>query len=139
MYQTLASSGSGYVHTDQYFNELNVDAHLTGTGPEIVKDLDGRAPDYFIACVGTAGSSTGVATALRRHNPGVRVVGLVAHKSDFIPGIRTIDEVHEVGLFDPRVYDTVETVSADDAIDGLLTLVRRCGMLAGPTGGGAYQ
>ncbi len=139
MYQRLAGTDGGYLHTDQYFNELNVEAHRTGTGPEIVKDLDGRAPDYFIACVGTAGSSTGVAAALRQHNPQVRVVGLVAHKSDFIPGIRTIDEVHEVGLFDPGVYDSVETITADDAIDGLLTLTRRCGTLAGPTGGGAYQ
>ncbi|MBQ0988596.1 pyridoxal-phosphate dependent enzyme [Micromonospora sp. PSH03] len=139
MYHRLAGSSGGYLHTDQYFNELNVDAHLNGTGPEILKDLDGRVPDYFIACVGTAGSSTGVAAVLRQHNPDVRVVGLVAHKSDFIPGIRTIDEVHEVGLFDPDVYDTVETITADDAIDGLLTLVRRCGTLAGPTGGGAYQ
>ena len=66
------------------------------------------------------------------------VVGLVAGKSDFIPGIRNIDEVHEVGLFDPQTYDTIEAVSADEAIDGLLDLVRRCGILAGPTGGGAY-
>lgn len=139
MHQVLAAAGSGYLHTDQYFNELNADAHLHGTGPEIIKDLDGRAPDYFIACVGTAGSSTGVAAALRLHNPDVRVVGLVAQKSDFIPGIRNIDEVHEVGLFDPEVYDAIEAISADDAIDGLLTLVRRCGTLAGPTGGGAYQ
>ena len=139
MHQRLAAGGGGYLHTDQYFNDLNVDAHLNGTGPEIVKDLDGRAPDYFIACVGTAGSSTGVAAALRQHNPDVQVVGLVAHKSDFIPGIRTIDEVQEVGLFDPGVYDTIDTITADDAIDGLLTLVRRCGTLAGPTGGGAYQ
>jgi cysteine synthase/rhodanese-related sulfurtransferase len=139
MHQSLAAGGSGYLHTDQYFNELNVDAHRNGTGPEIVKDLDGRAPDYFIACIGTAGSSTGVAAALRQDNPGVRVIGLVAHKSDFIPGIRTIDEVHEVGLFDPGVYDAIDTITADDAIDGLLTLVRRCGTLAGPTGGGAYQ
>jgi cysteine synthase/rhodanese-related sulfurtransferase len=139
MHRTLAASDTGYVHTDQYFNERNVEAHLHGTGPEIVKDLDGRAPDVFVACVGTAGSSTGVARALRQHNPDVRVVGLVAHKSDFIPGIRTIDEVHEVGLFDPGVYDAIETITADDAIDGLLTLVRRCGTLAGPTGGGAYQ
>ncbi|WP_127498921.1 pyridoxal-phosphate dependent enzyme [Actinoplanes solisilvae] len=139
MHRTLTSNGSGYVHTDQYFNELNVEAHLHGTGPEIVKDLDGRAPDYFIACVGTAGSSTGVARALRQHDPDVRVLGLVAAKSDFIPGIRTIDEVHEVGLFDPGVYDTIETITSDDAIDGLLTLVRRCGTPAGPTGGGAFQ
>jgi cysteine synthase/rhodanese-related sulfurtransferase len=138
MYRTLGEAG-GYLHTDQYFNPRNVDAHLEGTGPEIIGDLDGRAPDYFVACVGTAGSSTGVATVLRRHNPQVTVVGLVAGKSDFIPGIRTIDEVHEVGLFDPTTYDTIAAVSADDAIDGLLTLVRRCGMLAGPTGGGAYQ
>jgi S-sulfo-L-cysteine synthase (O-acetyl-L-serine-dependent) len=139
MHRSLAAAGTGYLHTDQYFNPLNVDAHRHGTGPEIVADLDGRAPDYFVACVGTAGSSTGVAAALRRHNPGLQVVGLVAHKADFIPGIRTIDEVHEVGLFDPGVYDAIETITADDAVDGLLTLVRRCGTLAGPTGGGAYQ
>lgn len=139
MYRTVSAAGGGYLHTDQYFNDLNVDAHVQGTGPEIIADLDGRAPDYFIACVGTAGSSTGVARVLREHNPDVTVVGLVAEKSDFIPGIRDIDEVHEVGLFDPGVYDTIEAVSSDEAIDGLLTLVRRCGTLAGPTGGGAYQ
>ncbi|MEU8816151.1 pyridoxal-phosphate dependent enzyme [Actinoplanes sp. NPDC048796] len=139
MHQALAADGSGYVHTDQYFNDNNIEAHFAGTGAEIVKDLDGRAPDYFIACVGTAGSSTGVARALRQHDPDVRVIGLVARKSDFIPGIRTIDEVHEVGLFDPDVYDGLETISADEAIDGMLTLIRRCGTPAGPTGGGAYQ
>jgi cysteine synthase/rhodanese-related sulfurtransferase len=139
MHQMLADSDSGYLHTDQYYNRRNIGAHVHGTGPEIIADLDGRAPDYFIACVGTAGSSTGVATVLRHHNPDVTVVGLVAEKSDFIPGIRNIDEVHEVGLFDPDLYDCIEAVSADEAIDGLLTLVRRCGTLAGPTGGGAYQ
>jgi cysteine synthase/rhodanese-related sulfurtransferase len=139
MYQAITAGGDGYLHTDQYFNDLNAEAHARGTGPEIVADLGGQAPDYFIACVGTAGSSTGVARVLREHNPAVTVVGLVAQKSDFIPGIRNIDEVHEVGLFDPDVYDTIEAVSADEAIDGLLTLARRCGTLAGPTGGGAYQ
>ncbi|MFD5466557.1 pyridoxal-phosphate dependent enzyme [Kitasatospora sp. NPDC127059] len=138
IHRMLSEAESGYLHTDQYYSPLNLDAHLTGTGPEIVRDLDGRAPDVFVACVGTAGSSTGVATVLRAHNPAVEVVGLVAHKSDFIPGIRTIDEVHEVGLFDPGTYDRIESVTADQAIDGMLTLVRRCGLLAGPTGGGAY-
>jgi len=138
MHRTLAGAG-GYLYTDQYYNSRNTGAHLDGTGPEIIDDLDGRAPDYFIACIGTAGSSTGVAAVLRRHNPNVKVVGLVAQKSDFIPGIRNIDEVHEVGLFDPGVYDSIEAVSTDEAIDGLLALVRRCGILAGPTGGGAFQ
>ncbi|WP_217145830.1 pyridoxal-phosphate dependent enzyme [Streptomyces sp. AC627_RSS907] len=138
-HQALSDPGSTYLHTDQYFNPRNVEAHAAGTGPEIVKDLDGRVPDWFVACVGTAGSSTGVARVLREHDPRVRVLGLVAHKSDFIPGIRTIDEVHQVGLFDPATYDTIESVTSDEAIDGMLTLIRRCGLLSGPTGGAAYQ
>jgi [CysO sulfur-carrier protein]-thiocarboxylate-dependent cysteine synthase len=138
-HQTLTGPDDTYLHTDQYFNPRNTEAHAAGTGPEIVKDLDGRAPDWFVACVGTAGSSTGVARVLREHDPGVRVVGLVAHKSDFIPGIRTIDEVHQVGLFDPATYDTIESVTADEAIDGMLTLIRRCGLLTGPTGGAAFH
>ncbi|MFE2598528.1 pyridoxal-phosphate dependent enzyme [Streptomyces sp. NPDC059396] len=137
-HRALSDPDSAYLHTDQYFNDRNTEAHTLGTGPEIVKDLDGRVPDWFVACVGTAGSSTGVARVLREHDPRVRVVGLVADKSDFIPGIRTIDEVHEVGLFDPATYDTMESVTADEAIDGMLTLARRCGILAGPTGGAAY-
>lgn len=137
-HQALTEPGSGYVYTDQYHNARNTQAHVTGTGPEILADLDGRAPDHFVACVGTAGSSTGVAEVLRAHDPRVEVVGLVAHKSDFVPGIRTIDEVQEVGLFDPSAYDTIATVTADQAIDGMLTLARRCGMPAGPTGGAAY-
>jgi cysteine synthase/rhodanese-related sulfurtransferase len=137
-HQQLNRPGSAHLHTDQYFNALNTEAHATGTGPEIIADLDGRSPDWFVACVGTAGSSTGVARALRAHDPAVRVVGLVGQKADFIPGIRTLDEVQEVGIFDPATYDTLEAVSADEAIDGMLTLLRRCGLLAGPTGGAAY-
>lgn len=138
-HRALSDPGSTYLHTDQYFNPRNVEAHAEGTGPEIVKDLDGRAPDWFIACVGTAGSSTGVARVLREHDPRVRVLGLVAHPSDFIPGIRTLDEVHQVGLFDPATYDTIESVTSDEAIDGMITLIRRCGLLSGPTGGAAYH
>ncbi|MFD4243311.1 pyridoxal-phosphate dependent enzyme [Streptomyces sp. NPDC058525] len=137
-HQRLSRPDSALLHTDQYFNPLNAEAHAQGTGPEIIADLDGRAPDWFVACVGTAGSSTGVARALRAHDPAVRVVGLVGEKSDFIPGIRTLDEVQEVGLFDPATYDTIEGVSSDEAIDGMVTLMRRCGLLAGPTGGAAY-
>ncbi|MFJ8277120.1 pyridoxal-phosphate dependent enzyme [Streptomyces griseoviridis] len=138
-HQALSEPGSAHLHTDQYFNPRNVEAHATGTGPEIIKDLDGRAPDWFIACVGTAGSSTGVARVLREHDGDVRVLGLVADKSDFIPGIRTIDEVHQVGLFDPATYDSLAAVTSQQAIDGMMTLIRRCGLLSGPTGGAAYH
>ncbi|NED13014.1 pyridoxal-phosphate dependent enzyme [Streptomyces sp. SID9124] len=138
-HQALTEHGDRYLHTDQYFNSRNVEAHASGTGPEIVKDLDGHVPDWFIACVGTAGSSTGVAKVLREHDSRVRVLGLVADKGDFIPGIRTLDEVRQVGLFDPATYDSLAPVTSQEAIDGMVTLIRRCGLLSGPTGGAAYQ
>ena len=115
IHREISRDSERYFHTDQYFNERNIAAHVDGTGPEILRDLNG-APDHFIACVGTAGSSTGVARVLREADSRVRVLGLVAHKTDFIPGIRNIDEVHEVGLFDPDNYDRIEAVSADEAM-----------------------
>jgi cysteine synthase/rhodanese-related sulfurtransferase len=137
-HRTLVESDSGWLHTDQYFNPRNTQAHIDGTGVEILADLDGRCPDVFAACVGTAGSSTGVATVLRAANQGVRVLGLVADKADFIPGIRTIDEAHQVGLFQPDTYDHLAPVTSAEAIDGMVTLNRRCGILGGPTSGAAY-
>lgn len=137
MYRRLTEERSQFLHTDQYFNPLNRQAHEDATGPEIVTDLDGRVPDYFIACVGTAGSSTGVASALRARGE-VAVWGVVADRSDFIPGIRTADELTEVGLFDPDTFDRIDAVTSQQAIDGMLALNRRCGILGGPTAGAAY-
>ncbi len=138
IYRDLSAGDSSYFHTDQYFNPRNTQAHVFGTGAEIVTDLDGQVPDYFIAGVGTSGSSTGTALVLRKYNPDVEVIGIISHKSDFIPGIRNVDEVHEVGLFDPSNYDVIEAVTSAEAIDGMMTLIRRCGVLSGPTGGAAY-
>ena len=137
-HRALTASSAGYLHTDQYFNPRNVAAHRDGTGPEILADLDGRCPDVFAATIGTAGSSTGVADTLRRADPDVQVLGLVAAAGDYIPGIRTLDEAHEVGLFRPETYDRIDAVTSAEAIDAMLVLVRRCGILGGPTSGAAY-
>ena len=134
----LAENPGKYYHTDQYFNPKNRAAHYEGTGQEIIDDL-GTAPDFFIAGLGTAGSSSGITQKLKEHNPELITVGIVAEKSDFIPGIRTIDEMYEVGLFQPDQYKNIEVVSSHQAVEGALQLVRKVGLLAGPTTGSTYQ
>lgn len=127
-----------YYHTDQYFNPKNKAAHYEGTGQEIIDDL-GSAPDFFIAGLGTAGSSSGITEKLKENNSKLETVGIVADKADFIPGIRTIDEMYEVGLFNPENFKNIEVISSQVAIDGTLELIRKVGLLAGPTTGSTYK
>ena len=51
----------GYVSPNQYENELNVQAHYQGTGPEIWPQTQGEI-GYFFAAFGTFGTITGVGT-----------------------------------------------------------------------------
>jgi len=63
---------------DQYINPNNPDAHLYGTGPEIVEQLAqiGGKVDMIVAGTGTGGTLTGIAKAVQKSNPDVQVVGV---------------------------------------------------------------
>ena len=133
----MASAPGRYFHTSQYTNELNTEAHRSGTGPEIAADVGGPV-HYFIAGLGTTGSSRGTSEYLGSINPSLDVVGVIAKKGQIVPGIRNGDEMHEVGLFRKDVYSHIVEVDTNDAIDGVLTLCRSLGVLAGPTSGAAF-
>ena len=59
----------------QFNNDANPAAHAATTGPEILEQLSlaGRAPDAFIAGVGTGGTVMGVGRYLRDWRPEVRI------------------------------------------------------------------
>jgi cysteine synthase B len=127
------AAGGRYFHTAQYVNEDNVRAHFATTGAEIADAL-GRV-DVFVGGLGTTGSSRGVIERLRQLNPSFLGIGVVASGGDHIPGIRTAEELREVGLYRPELYDGIEVVSAAEAIDWMLRLLREAGLPAGPTSG----
>ena len=133
--QMVASEPGKYYHTSQYTNLKNVEAHYEMTGKEIVADLP--HVDFFIAGLGTTGSTRGTGTYLKEQNPAVKNIGVIASKGDLLPGIRNVDEMYEVGLFKKDFYDDIVEVSADESIDAMLMLIRKAGVLAGPTGGGS--
>jgi cysteine synthase B len=131
--KTISSEPGKYFHTSQYTNARNVEAHYEMTGREISCDLD--RVDYFIGALGTTGSTRGTAEFLKQTNANLLNIGVVSTKGGLIPGIRNSDEMYEVGLFDRKLYDAVVEIAVDDAIDSMLELIRRCGVLSGPTGG----
>lgn len=133
----IADHPDQYIHSDQYFNDNNRQVHFETTGKEIEQDLE--KVDYFIGGLGTTGSTLGTAQRLKASNGSLIAVGVVAESEDFIPGIRTQDEVMEVGLFQPSFYNKILTVSSSQAIERMLQLIRNVGLLAGPTTGASLE
>ena len=63
--EELARENPNYFMPQQFKNPANPEAHRRTTGPEILAQLGDRAPDAFVAGVGTGGTITGVGRVLR--------------------------------------------------------------------------
>lgn len=70
----------GSVYINQYFNQLNIDAHYHSTGPEIWEQTNGQIT-HLVACSGTGGTISGTARFLKEQNPDVKVLGIDAYGS----------------------------------------------------------
>ncbi len=134
--QKVHADPSHYFHTDQYRNEKNYQAHYEHTGREIFADIG--AVDYFFGALGTAGSTRGVSTFLQERSADLQTMGVVAAKGDFIPGLRNIDEMSEVGIFEKTLYQDILAIDAQDALTGMLALISQSGVLGGPSSGAVY-
>ena len=76
----LHEENKGSVYINQYFNQLNIDAHYKTTGPEIWKQTNGQIT-HLIACSGTGGTISGTAKYLKEQNSKIRILGVDAFGS----------------------------------------------------------
>ena len=88
----LHQETKGSIYINQYFNELNIDAHYRSTGPEIWEQTNGHIT-HLIACSGTGGTISGTARFLKEQNPNIKVIGVDAFGS-------VLKKYHETGKFD---------------------------------------
>ena len=68
------------VYINQYFNDLNVQAHYETTGPEIWNQTDGDIT-HLIACSGTGGTISGIGRYLKEQNNNIKIIGVDAYGS----------------------------------------------------------
>lgn len=121
----------------QFTNEKNPQAHYETTGEEIARDLG--SVDFLIGGLGTSGTTLGAAQYIKEHtNPEIRTIGVYADKGDFIPGIRPLDQLWESGLFVKEHYSELVCVNSTDSTHAMMDLVKKCGVLCGPTSGASY-
>ena len=76
----IAAETPNSIYINQYFNELNVDAHYQTTGPEIWEQTEGKIT-HLIACTGTGGTLSGSAKFLKEKNPNIKIIGVDASGS----------------------------------------------------------
>lgn len=88
----LHEETKGSVYINQYFNDLNLEAHYKTTGPEIWEQTAGQIT-HLIACSGTGGTLSGTARFLKEQNPNIRILGVDAFGS-------VLKKYHETREFD---------------------------------------
>lgn len=141
------------IYINQYFNDLNAQAHYNTTGPEIWKQTNGEIT-HLVACSGTGGTISGCAKYLKEQNPNIRIIGVDAYGS-------VLKKYHETQELDPKeIYpyrieglgkNLIPTATNFDVIDKFVKVsdeesahtaretTKKEGMFVGYTCGAAVQ
>lgn len=149
----LHEETKGSVYINQYFNQLNIDAHYNSTGPEIWKQTKGQIT-HLVACSGTGGTISGIAKFLKEKNPNISILGVDAFGS-------VLKKYHETKEFDNNeIYpyrieglgkNLIPTATDFDSIDKFMKvtdeesahtarqLAKTEGLFVGYTSGAAFQ
>ncbi len=125
---------------DQLNNRDTIAGYFS-LGEEIWEQVKGKV-DAFVQAAGTAASSRGIATVLKRHDPNVKLVVVEPAESPVLgggqPGAHRIEGIG-IGstppLWEPALADEILPVSTDDAEDMARRLAREEALFAGTSSG----
>lgn len=129
----------------QFSNRANPLVHEHTTAIEIWDDTDGEVAT-FVAGVGTGGTLSGVARALKARNPEVHVVAVEPAASPLLQGGKAAPHgLQGIGAnfipanYDARVADEVIGVSEADALTAVRELAATEGLFVGISSGAALH
>ncbi len=139
--ERLAADG-GFLMLHQYENAGNPGAHELTTGPEIIdqiRETGHERIDVFVATLGTGGTLTGVARALRPVMPDVRVVAAEPPSGELIAGLRSLEDGYIPPIFDASLLGGKILVRTGDSIRMARRVMTELGWFVGPSAGAAVH
>jgi cysteine synthase B len=124
----IEADAERYFKPDQYFNEVNPQAHFDSTGPEIWTQTEGTIT-HFVAGIGTGGTIMGTGRYLKQRNPQIQVIaaepddawhgleGLKHMASSIVPGIYHEEELdRKISVSTDAAYETVYRLGAEEGV-----------------------
>ena len=127
----------------QFENKANSEIHRLTTGPEILRDTDGKV-DIVVSAAGTGGTITGIAQAIKEVNPDFKAVVVEPSTSQTLgKGVKGPHKIQGIGpgfvpgVLDTEIVDEIVPVNDDDAASTLLKLAKEEGIFAGISSGAA--
>lgn len=125
----------------QFDNVDNIAAHRQITGKRILEGVDGVI-DTFVCGVGTGGTLMGVAEALRKVYPEVKIIAVEPAESAVMsggkPGVHIIQGIgpgYIPSLINMDLVDEVVTVTGDEAVNMTRMLIKEEGLMVGLSSG----
>jgi len=141
--EELITEHSNYIILQQFQNPANPEIHKLTTADEIWRDTDGKV-DILVSGVGTGGTITGIASELKKRNPGFKAVAVEPVSSPVLSGgspgphkIQGIGAGFVPDVLQTELIDEIIRVSNEDAGETSRRLAREEGILAGISSGAA--
>jgi len=141
--QEILSQNPRSFMPDQFSNPANPEIHRRTTAEEIWQDSKG-AVDILVAGVGTGGTITGVAEAIKQRKPAFRAVAVEPAGSPVLSGgkagphkIQGIGAGFVPAVLNTGIIDEIVTVSNEEAFETARAVAKTEGILCGISSGAA--
>ena len=126
-----------YFYPDQYNNEANWKAHYETTGPEIIRQTEGRVT-HFVAGMGTTGTFVGTGRLLREFNPAIRLISFQPDSGFHgLEGLKHLGTAMVPGIYDPTLANEDLAITTEEAYRWVRAMAREEGLLVGISSGAA--